>query len=179
MRFDRRRWYVVVVAVAAISLAVTPVVARAATYTGTLAQAGVVWISDGSKPAPVPEAQMRNTHKSFVPDLLVITAGSSVRFPNDDPFFHSIYSASGPDAFDIGFYDNGPGKVVPFPKPGVNLVRCHIHGTMHATIVVVDGPWAQTHAANEQYTLGDVRPGTHTLHTWTPDAGEQTSPIAL
>lgn len=151
----------------------------AATYSGSLASPGVVWISDDSKPAVAPESEMRNTHRAFVPDLLVITAGSSVRFPNDDPFYHSIYAESGPDPFDIGFYDNGPGKVVPFPKPGVVLVRCHIHGTMHAAIVVVDGPSAQTHGPNEQYVLTGVRPGTHMLHEWTPDGGEKARPVKL
>jgi plastocyanin len=151
----------------------------AATYSANLAQPGVVWISDDSKPAALPESEMRNKEKSFVPDLLVITAGSSVRFPNDDPFFHSIYSEGGPDAFDIGFYDSGPGKVVAFPKPGVNLVRCHIHGTMHATIVVVDGPFAQTRDAGEKYTLTGVRPGSHILHSWSLAGGETTTPVKL
>ncbi len=152
--------------------------ASAATYSGTLATAGVAWISDESKPAPssdIPE--MRNTMKTFVPDVLVITAGSTVRFPNDDPFFHSIYSDNGPDDFDIGFYDNGPGKTVSFPKPGVVNVRCHIHGRMHATIIVVDGPWAQTHGPSETFTLPNVRPGSHVVHTWTPESGERTTTV--
>ncbi len=122
---------------------------------------------------------MRNEHKSFVPDLIVITAGSSIRFPNDDAFYHSIYSAGGPDPFDIGFYDTGPGKTVTFAKPGVVAVRCHVHGIMHGTIVVVDGPWAQTRAADEKFTLTDVRPGTHVLHEWTPDGGEKTSTVTV
>jgi hypothetical protein len=122
---------------------------------------------------------MRNTHKSFVPDFLVITAGSSVRFPNDDSFFHSIYSESPADPFDIGFYDNGPGKLVPFAKSGVVEVRCHIHGTMHATILVVDGPWAQTKAPGEKYTLTGVRPGSHVLHEWSEQSGEKTTRVNL
>jgi hypothetical protein len=158
--------------VAAVSLfAALALPCRAASYTGVLAQAGVVWISDDSAPAALPESEMRNTHKAFVPDLLVIT--------NDDAFFHSIYSESGPDAFDIGFYDNGPGKLVPFPKPGVVSVRCHIHGTMHATIIVVDGPWAQTHSSNQTYTLTNVRPGNHVLHRWSLEDGEQTSAVTV
>ncbi len=152
--------------------------AGASTYRGTLVQPGVVWISDGSAPAPPVEAEMRNVHKAFVPALLVITAGSSVRFPNDDGFFHSIYSAGPPDPFDIGFYDNGPGKTVGFGVAGVVTVRCHVHGSMHATIVVVDGPWAQTPAPNQPYVLTNVRPGKHTLHVWSSD-GEKTSSIEL
>lgn len=144
-----------------------------------LAQPGVVWISDDSKPAVMPEAEMRNTHKAFVPDVVVLTAGSSVRFPNDDAFFHSIFSQGAPDPFDIGFYDNGPGKSVAFPNPGVVNVRCHIHGTMHGTIVVVDGPWTQTHEPNVKFTLDNVRPGSHVLHTWSIDAGEKTTKIRV
>ncbi len=153
--------------------------ALAAQYSGALPEPGVVWVSDGSKPAALPEAQMRNAGKAFVPDLLVITAGTPVRFPNDDPFFHSIYSQSGPDPFDIGFYDQGPGKVVEFPLPGVTLVRCHVHGSMHATIIVVDGPWAQTHAPGERYVLTNVRSGSHVLHVWTAADGEKTERIDL
>lgn len=153
--------------------------ARAATYSGTLAEPGVVWISDGAKLPAMSEALMRNTHKSFVPDLLVIAPGTNVRFPNDDNFFHSIYSDSKPDPFDLGFYDSGPGKVVPFPNPGVNDIRCHIHGSMHATIVVVDGPWAQTTAPSEKYSLPNVRPGKHRLHVWTFESGEKTSSVRV
>ncbi len=167
-----------IVVLAAFMLAGSYGRAAAATYTGTLAQPGIAWISDGSKPPTLPEAEMRNAHKAFVPDLLVITAGTAVRFPNDDNFFHSIYSEGAPDPFDIGFYDTGPGKSVTFANPGVVLVRCHVHGTMHATIIVVDGPWAQTHEAGERFTLAGVRPGTHVLHLWTAD-GEKTSQVKL
>jgi plastocyanin len=154
-------------------------IALAGTYAGTLPQPGVVWISDGSKPTPMPEASMHNTHKSFVPDLIVITAGTNVRFPNDDGFYHSIYSESQADPFDIGFYDTGPGKVVAFPNAGVDDVRCHIHGSMHGVIVVVDGPYAQTTVPNAAYALTGVRPGMHVLHVWTPDGGEKTTPVRI
>jgi plastocyanin len=167
-----------------IAIAITVVAAAgvpcyAASYSGSLPEAGVAWISDGSNPTALPESQMRNAHKAFIPDFLVITVGSAVRFPNEDDFFHSIYSESSPNTFDIGFYDNGPGKVVTFSKPGVVAIRCHIHGTMHATIVVVNGPWAQTHDPNEKYTLTDVRPGNYVLHTWSPATGEKTTPVKV
>jgi plastocyanin len=148
-------------------------VADAGTYTGTLAKPGVVWISDGSKPSPAPEVSMHNVHKTFLPEIIAIPRGTSVRFPNDDVFYHSIYSESPADPFDIGFYDAGPGKVVPFPNTGVIDVRCHIHGSMRGVIVVVDGPFAQTTSPSATYTLTNVRPGNHQLHVWTPDDGEK------
>ncbi len=147
--------------------------AAAATVTGQLTEPGFAWVSQGQRGKAADEASMRNTHKAFVPDFLVIPAGSSVRFPNDDQFFHSIYSESDPDPFDIGFYDTGPGKVVPFDKAGVVEVRCHVHARMYAVIVVVDGPYARTMNANETFSIAGVTPGPHVLHTWTPAAGEK------
>ncbi|GAC1406825.1 MAG: hypothetical protein NVSMB64_12920 [Candidatus Velthaea sp.] len=167
------------IAAAALLFAALGSAAGAADYTGTMSEPGVVWISDGSRPAAAPESQMKNTHKTFVPDLLVIPAGSSVRFPNEDSFFHSIYSESAPSAFDIGFYDTGPGKVVPFTSAGVVDIRCHIHGSMRATVIVVDGPALTIEKAGERYTLTNVRRGTHTLHVWTLTEGEKTSTVRV
>lgn len=155
-----------------------PLAAGAATLSGTMPEPGIVWVSDGSKPPAGPEVLMRNTHKSFAPDLVVVTPGTNVRFPNDDNFFHSIYTDSKPDPFDLGFYDTGPGKVVPFATAGVNDIRCHIHGSMHGTVIVVDGPFVQTTMPNEKYSL-NVRAGEHTLHVWTLENGEKTSSVRV
>jgi plastocyanin len=153
---------------------------QAATVQGTLSEPGVVWISDGSKPASSSDqATLRQTSRTFVPAVLVVPAGSSVLFPNDDDYLHSVYSAQGPDYFDIGFYSKGPGKLVTFPRPGVNAIACHIHASMHAVIVVADGPFAATTTGNETFTLIDVRPGAHALHVWSPSGGERTGPIKI
>jgi len=146
---------------------------------GTLPEPGVVWVGDDAHPLPVAETQMANSDKAFVPGIVVVAAGGSVRFPNTDPFYHSIYSESAAGPFDIGFYDTGPGKAVPFARPGIVAVRCHIHGSMHGTIVVVGGPWAQTTQPGESYAIPGVPPGRHSLHVWTPDGGEKTSEINL
>jgi plastocyanin len=154
--------------------------AYAGTVQGTLTEPGVVWISDGSKPVPGTDQEtLRQSNRTFIPALLVVPAGASVIFPNDDNFLHSVYSAQGPDYFDIGFYSKGPGKVVTFPTPGVNEIACHIHASMHAVIVVVDGPFAQTASPGETFTLTGVRPGLHAIHVWSPTGGERTGPIRI
>jgi hypothetical protein len=153
--------------------------ACAATVRGTLAAQGIVWISDGSPPPVVPEQLMRQHNKTFIPDQLVVPIGSSVRFPNDDNFYHSVYSASDPDPFDIGFYDTGPGKLVTFSTAGVDLITCHIHATMHAAVVVVDGPWARTDADGQSFILNNVRPGVHDLHVWSLTGGEKKMQVSV
>jgi plastocyanin len=150
--------------------------ALAATVTGEVTTPSVVWVSTGVPAAPV-AAEMRNVDKMFVPEVLVVPAGSVVRFPNDDPFFHSIYSNSDVDPFDVGFYSTGPGKEFAFLEPGVVDVRCHIHGQMHATIIVVDGPWAQSNGPS--FAVEAVPAGMHVLHVWDLTRGERTLRFAL
>lgn len=160
-------------------LALTAAPAAAATVTGQLAEPGIAWVSQGQRGKPADEQSMRNTHKAFVPDFLAVTAGSSVRFPNDDQFFHSIYTESESNPFDIGFYDTGPGKVVPFDKVGIVEVRCHVHAKMYGIIAVVDGPFARTQNANETFKIDNVAPGSRVLHTWTPSGGEKKTTIRV
>lgn len=151
-------------------------VARAGTVTGSARGADVIWISSGVATTGA-IAEMRNRDKTFVPPLLVVPAGAEVRFPNDDPFYHSIYSISAADPFDIGYYGPGPGKVVAFPHAGIVRVHCHIHASMSGTIVVVDGP--ATEPLGPTFALTDVPPGTWTLHFWSDAAGERTERVTV
>jgi hypothetical protein len=80
----------------------SPLTAQAATIHGST-DADVVWVS-APKAAPKPiEEVLTNHNRSFIPPLTVIPVGSTIRFPNEDPFFHSIYSTSTPYPFYIGF----------------------------------------------------------------------------
>jgi plastocyanin len=151
--------------------------AAAATYRGVASQPSVVWIT-GPGAAPVPNPTIHQTMKSFVPAVLVVPAGTAVTFPNDDNFYHSVYSVSPSNPFDIGLYDTGPGKSVLFQNPGVVEVRCHVHGSMHATIVVVDGPYVMTTHPSEEYQL-TIAPGAHVLHVWTDGSPVATSNIVV
>jgi len=86
------RWIgALLIAVSTLVAPVRPVLA--ATVVGRLAEPGVVWVSDPAAVHPI-AAEMRNVGKTFVPSLVAVPVGSTIRFPNDDPFFHSIYSAS-------------------------------------------------------------------------------------
>ena len=139
----------------------------------------VVWLTPIGTPVDPPKQteipKLVQKDKAFHPSLLVIPVGGKVEFPNEDPFFHSIYSTSPADPFDIGFYDTGPGKEVPFPNAGIIDVHCHIHASMHATIIVADGPYAQS--ANGAYTLSGVPAGKYELHAWDLAHGDRTMTI--
>lgn len=148
-----------------------PLPATAANVAGSVASQSVIWLSGAGAPAPV-QVEMRNLHRAFEPPVLIVPRGSNVRFPNGDMFYHSVYSSGGDDAFDIGYYLEGPGKLVTFWHPGIVQVRCHIHPSMHGVIVVVDGPWQ---AGAQGYRFTNVRPGTYVLHVWNQSTERETS----
>jgi plastocyanin len=159
-------------------LAVSGAAVSAATVDGTASPDAVVWASPlaaTQSGAAAPDTlEIHNINRTFDPDLLVVPVGGSVRFSNDDPFFHSIYSASDADPFDLGFYSIGPGKIVSFLRPGVIRVRCHIHRVMHAVIIIVDGPVTRADPRSGAFKLG-VAAGSYIFHTWDPVAATEQS----
>ena len=51
---------------------------------------------------PTTRAELRQQNETFVPHVLAITRGSTVEFPNDDPFFHNVFSLSSAASFNLG-----------------------------------------------------------------------------
>jgi len=55
-------------------------------------------------------------NKMFTPHLLVVPVGSSVAFPNADPFFHNVFSLFDGRRFDLGLYEAGSTRSVVFSR---------------------------------------------------------------
>lgn len=139
---------------------------------GTLANV-VLWLSPVDSPMPpVPpknNLRMVQKNKEFMPHLLVIPAGSSVEFPNLDPFYHNVFSLFNGKRFDLGLYDAGATRSVRFEREGVSYLFCNIHPEMAAVIVALKSPYYGISSANGSVTLHDIPPGRYHLHVW----GEQ------
>ena len=84
------------------------VIERAGARTTDLADA-VVWLEprSGGQTPPHSRAQIVMESREFVPRVRVVSIGSSVGFPNQDPFRHNVFSKSGPGEFDLGLYGRG------------------------------------------------------------------------
>ena len=98
---------------------------------------------------------MAQRKKAFVPNILVVPAGSTVNFPNEDLIFHNVFSLSQPAPFDLGLYRAGVSKARTFASPGTYRIFCNIHPEMTAVILVVPTSYiAQTDAqGNYQINL--------------------------
>jgi plastocyanin len=138
----------------------------------------VVWL-DGPAPVPPANAEITTADKSFSPHVLVIPVGSTVSFPNHDPFNHNVFSLSDEQPFDLGLYGRGETRSVRFQRPGVIRVYCNVHAQMSALIVVRDGPHFAQPEGDGSFVLPQVAPGRYLLHAWHERAEEITQPLEV
>lgn len=106
--------------------------------------------------------------KSFVPHVLPITEGSTVRFPNTDPILHNVFSTSSPNDFDMGLYGTGSGKAKTFEHAGLVRVYCNVHHQMFAYILVLDTPYFAAVHDDGSFDLGSLPAGPGEITVWNP-----------
>jgi len=135
----------------------------------------VLYVVGFNEPPPTESAEIRQRDKHFLPELLPITAGQAVSFPNGDPFYHNVFSPSPVHKFDLGQYPEGQSKSKRFPSVGVVDVFCNIHPQMAATILVLPNRrWARADAEGA-FRLADLPPGHWTIYAYSRRAAEPAS----
>ena len=136
----------------------------------------VVWlIPIGESPESTPmHSVLRQKNKAFEPHLLVVTKGSTVDFPNLDPWFHNVFSLFNGKKFDLGLYEAGTTRTVHFDREGVSYIFCNIHPEMSAVVVVVSSPYFAVAAKKGDFSISGVPPGRYTLHVWSENALPET-----
>jgi plastocyanin len=132
----------------------------------------VVWLvpartREKDRPAiGLPHYTIVQRNKTFEPRLLVIPAGSTVDFPNNDRWFHNVFSISRGRQFDLGLYEGGVLRSVRFDRAGVSYLFCSIHPEMMAVVVTVDSPYFGVSDKGGRIEIGRVPPGQYLLHVW-------------
>jgi plastocyanin len=127
----------------------------------------IVYVVGFSEPAGTSTASIAQKGRAFVPDLVAITVGEKVAFPNGDPFLHNVFSQSTARKFDLGSFKKNETKQKEFPTPGVIDVYCNIHPEMAATILVLPNRRHTRTKADGTFTLEGVPPGTWTVFAYT------------
>jgi hypothetical protein len=128
---------------------------------------------------PPMRRQIRQEGESFVPRVVPITAGSTIEFPNFDPFFHNVFSLSTAGTFDLGRYPEGQARERQFTKPGLVKVFCHIHSHMSASVLVLSDPYFAVPNEDGTFALPNVPPGNYTLVAWHERVGERLTSVSV
>jgi plastocyanin len=137
----------------------------------------------GGKPASSPPRtnQVAQSGMQFRPALLPVQVGTPVAFPNEDDFYHNVFSYSKTKRFDLGRYrkDDRPAPIIAFDKPGVVKLFCEIHQHMRGIILVLDTPYFTRTQTNGEYRLANLPSGKYVVKAWVDEKHQFEKPVSL
>lgn len=148
----------------------------------TLAVDATVVVFTPERPVPPPkpvEADMVTVRKAFLPRILVVPVGSTVRFPNQDPILHNVFSVSGRNSFDLGLLGKGAGSSAIVHEPGIVRVFCNVHHAMFGYIFVVASPYWAKVGTDGTFSIPNVPAGPGKLTVWNERSSPTTQEITL
>jgi plastocyanin len=134
------------------------------------ASGAVVWLmplgTTVETPTQIKIPRLSQKDKMFHPSLVVIPVGGKVEFPNQDPFFHNVFSLFEGKRFDLGLYESGTTRFVQFDKPGISFIFCNIHAQMSAAVIALATPYYGVSDARGDLNIPDVPPGRYSLQVF-------------
>lgn len=74
--------------------------------------------------------------RAFSVKQLSVKQGDSIKFVNEDPFAHNVFSLSEVKSFDLGSHGQGTVKSVVMDKAGTVEVECAVHPDMKMIVDV-------------------------------------------
>jgi len=138
----------------------------------------VVWLAspDGSvlRGASKQRRVITQRNKRFAPHILAIETGSEVDFPNEDPFFHNVFSIFNGKRFDLGLYASGETRPVNFNRAGISYIFCNIHPQMSAIVIALDTPYFAISDKAGGFVINNVPAGNYRLNVWHERAKPET-----
>jgi plastocyanin len=126
--------------------------------------------------------EMDQRRFQFIPHVLPVVAGATVRFLNSDPTPHNVFSPDN-EKYNLGTWPQGQTKDYTFGKctktPCVYTQLCRVHPEMEAFIVVLQNPYSAVSTKDGHYEVHDVPPGNYTLAVWHPKAKGASKPVTV
>ena len=96
---------------------------------------------------------------------------------NDDDIYHSFFSSSEHNAFDLGLLDPGKSNDLQFERAGPVHVYCSLHTGEEVTILVADTPHFAIVDPSGAFTIRNLPPGLYILETWSEDLPPQRTEV--
>lgn len=117
----------------------------------------------------------------FVPRVLGIEVGQTLKVINSDPVTHNIH----PHGTVNAEWNHSQGAGDPpierhFTKPEIMVpVKCNIHSWMHAWIGVLPHPYFAVSNTSGTFEIPNLPPGTYTIAAWQEKLGTQRQTITV
>jgi plastocyanin len=136
-------------------------------------------VPGGKASAPVTMDQRK---MQFIPHVLPIMIGTTVKFLNSDPTPHNVFS---PDyeKYNLGTWPQGQSKDYVFAKcakfPCAYTQLCRVHPEMEGFVVVLQNPYFAVSDREGHYEIANVPPGQYVLGVWHPKLKAPTKPVTV
>lgn len=167
-----------------------PLRAADASITGTIKATGlssnadaVIYIQQAPGTfKPGEPATMDQRKMQFIPHVLAVVAGTTVKFLNSDPTAHNVFS---PDfeKYNLGTWPQGQTKDYTFSKctkfPCVYNQLCKVHPEMEGFVVVLQNPYFAVSDKDGHYTISGLPPGSYQLAVWHPKLKGKPQPVTV
>lgn len=154
--------------VGAVIFGVGPI-AQAGTIKGTVSAADkskvVLYVENVAGTFPSGRAEMDQMNKVFVPYVLPVVKGTTVKFLNSDELQHNVFGV-GADEFDLGNWTKGIVREHTFNKPGEVVILCNVHPEMEAYVLVLDNPYFAQPDSSGKFRIVDVPAGEYVIKAW-------------
>jgi len=129
----------------------------------------VVWLTPAQGASSFPSGQtarLLQKGKKFIPHVVGVTQGTEIEFPNQDLFFHNVFSIHQGKTIDLGLYESGAARKVRFTQTGISYIFCNIHPEMSAVVVVLKTRYFAVTDQDGAFQIGPLPPGTYKLSIW-------------
>ena len=124
----------------------------------------------GEQKPPADPVVMDQKKLTFLPRVLPIVKGTTVKFQNGDPLLHNVFWNRSDDgtytATNLGTWGQGSTKTFKFDKLGYVGLLCNIHPEMEGYIVVLQNPFFVVVGKDGAFEIKNVPPGKYTVKTW-------------
>lgn len=126
---------------------------------------------------PVEPVEMDQKGMLFIPRVLPVVKGTTVRFLNSDPVPHNVFSPEG--KYNLGTWPTGETRDHLFDKPGVHTQLCRVHPEMEAFVVVLETSYFAVTDKTGRFQIDNVPPAQYTLAAWGVKLKKYSQPVTV
>jgi plastocyanin len=125
----------------------------------------VVYLKGPKVPAKPQTRIMDQKAMAFVPHVLAVTVGDTVKFQNHDGVVHNVYSPDN-EGFNLGSFKQEEERSYLFAQEGSYSQLCSMHPEMLAYVFVAPTPYTAVVDKKGNFTIANVPPGTWQVAVW-------------
>jgi len=144
----------------------------------------VLWVQQvpGTAKPPAQPVTMDQKQMQFIPHVLPVVVGTTVRFLNSDPTAHNVFS---PDLekYNLGTWPEGQSKDHAFATcakfPCVYTQLCRVHPEMEGFVVVLPNPYFAVSDKEGHFEIKGVPAGQYKIAVWHPKLKGQPQAVTV